>query len=111
VQVAHNVVVGEHCLLVAQVGIAGSARLGNFVTFGGQAGVAGHLKIGNHVSVAGQSGVMSDVADGEKLLGTPASPDRDAKRQYIAIRRLPNLLHRVAELEKKVEQLNGSRTT
>ena len=101
VQIAHNVVVGEGCLLVAQVGIAGSTKLGNFVVMGGQVGVIGHLKIGNQVTVAAQSGVVNDIPDGEKWFGTPAGPDRDTKRQIIALRRLPDLLRRLGQLEKQ----------
>jgi UDP-3-O-[3-hydroxymyristoyl] glucosamine N-acyltransferase len=102
VQVGHNVTIGEHCLLVSQAGIAGSSRLGNYVILAGQAGVAGHLKIGNRVSVAAQGGVMNHIPDGEKWLGSPAQPDRQAKRQIIAIQRLPELLRRVAELEEQL---------
>lgn len=102
VQVAHNVNIGEHCLLIAQVGIAGSTRLGNFVILGGQVGLAGHLKLGNEVTVAAQSGVMHDIPDGEKVLGSPALPDRQAKRQYIAVQQLPDLLRRVREIEHKL---------
>lgn len=102
VQVAHNVVIGEHCLLVAQVGIAGSTKLGNYVIFGGQVGIAGHLKIGNQVTIGAQSGVMHDIKDGEKILGTPGVPDRQFKRQIIALQQLPDLIRRVRELEKKL---------
>jgi UDP-3-O-[3-hydroxymyristoyl] glucosamine N-acyltransferase len=102
VQIGHNVVIGEHCLVVSQVGIAGSTRLGNYVILAGQAGLAGHLKIGNRVSVAAQSGVMTNIPDGEKWLGSPAQPDRQTKRQMIAIQRLPDLLKRVADLEKSL---------
>lgn len=102
VQIAHNVSVGEHCLLVAQVGVAGSTKVGNYVTMAGQVGVAGHLKIGHRVALAAQSGVMHDVPDGEKWLGAPAQPDRKAKRQILAIQQLPQLLRRVAELERAV---------
>jgi UDP-3-O-[3-hydroxymyristoyl] glucosamine N-acyltransferase len=101
VQIAHNVEIGEHCLLVAQVAVAGSSKLGNYVVLAGQAGVAGHLKIGNHVRVAGKSGVVTDISDGEKVWGLPAQPDRDMKRQLIALKQLPELLKRVAELENK----------
>ena len=101
-QVAHNVCVGEHCLLVSQAGIAGSTKLGNYVTLAGQAGVAGHLKIGNRVVVAAQSGVMTNIPDGETYLWSPAQPNRQAKRQMIALQHLPELLRRVSELEKKV---------
>jgi len=102
VQIAHNVVIGENCLVVAQAGIAGSTKLGNYVVLGGQVGLAGHLKIGNDVSVGAQSGVMHDIPDGETWLWTPAQPNRQAKRQMIAIQHLPDLLKRVAELEKKL---------
>ncbi|MBM3845151.1 MAG: UDP-3-O-(3-hydroxymyristoyl)glucosamine N-acyltransferase, partial [Verrucomicrobia bacterium] len=101
VQVGHNVAVGEHCILVAQVGIAGSTRLGNYVTLGGQVGVAGHLKLGNGVVVAAQSGVMHHIPDGEKWLGSPARPDRQTKRQLIALHHLPELLRRVSDLERR----------
>ena len=104
VQIAHNVVIGEHCLVIAQVGIAGSSTLGNSVIIAGQAGVAGHLKIGNRVIIAAQAGVMTDLADGEKVLGSPAQPDRQAKRQMIAVQQLPDLLKRVAELERNAER-------
>jgi UDP-3-O-[3-hydroxymyristoyl] glucosamine N-acyltransferase len=107
VQVAHNVVVGEHCVLVAQVGIAGSTELGNYCVLAGQAGLAGHLKIGHQVIVAAQSGVMRDIADGQKVLGAPALPDKEAKRQYIAMQQLPELIRRVRELEKQVASLGA----
>ncbi len=102
VQIAHNVTIGEHCLIISQAGVAGSCKLGNYVILAGQVGVAGHLKIGNRVSVAAQSGVMSNIPDGEKWLWSPAQPDRQAKRQMIALQQLPELLRRVAELERKV---------
>jgi UDP-3-O-[3-hydroxymyristoyl] glucosamine N-acyltransferase len=102
VQIAHNVTLGEHCLVVSQAGIAGSTKLGNYVVLGGQVGLAGHLKIGNRVSIAAQSGVMHNIPDGEKWFGYPAQPDRQTKRQMIALQQLPELLRRVAELEKKL---------
>jgi UDP-3-O-[3-hydroxymyristoyl] glucosamine N-acyltransferase len=101
VHVAHNVEIGEHCLLCAQVGIAGSTKLGNYVVLAGQVGIASHLKIGNQVTVGSRAGVMHDIPDGEKWLGVPAQPDKLAKRILIAIQHLPDLLKRVAELEKK----------
>jgi UDP-3-O-[3-hydroxymyristoyl] glucosamine N-acyltransferase len=101
VQIGHNVEIGEGCLLVAQVGIAGSAKIGNYVVLAGQTGVAGHLKIGNKVTVTAKSGVMHDIPDGEKWFGIPAQPDKQGKRQLIAIQHLPDLLRRVAQLEKK----------
>lgn len=103
VQIAHNVQIGEHCIIVGQAGIAGSSKLGNDTVIAGQVGVGGHLKIGSDVIVAAQSGVMTDIPDGEKWLGTPAQPDKQTKRQLIAIQHLPDLLKRVAELERKLE--------
>jgi UDP-3-O-[3-hydroxymyristoyl] glucosamine N-acyltransferase len=102
VQIGHNVTVGEHCILVSQVGIAGSTKLGDHVILGGQVGLAGHLKIGNRVSVSAQSGVMTNIPDGEKWLWTPAQPDRQAKRQMIALQQLPELIRRVKELERQL---------
>ncbi len=108
VQIAHNVTLGEHCLVVSQAGIAGSSKLGNYVVLAGQVGIAGHLKIGNHVSVAAQSGVMRSIPDGEKWLWSPAQPDRQAKRQMIALQQLPDLLRRFNELEKRLGAQTGS---
>jgi UDP-3-O-[3-hydroxymyristoyl] glucosamine N-acyltransferase len=102
VQIAHNVEIGEGCLLISQAGIAGSSKLGNFVVIAGQAGLAGHLKIGNQVTITAKAGVMTDIPDGEKWTGAPAQPDKQIKRQLIAMQHLPELLKRVAELEKKL---------
>jgi UDP-3-O-[3-hydroxymyristoyl] glucosamine N-acyltransferase len=106
VQIAHNVVIGEHCLLCAQVGIAGSAKLGNYVVLAGQVGVAGHLQIGNQVTVGSKGGVMHNIPDGETWLGTPAQPDKQTKRIVIAMQRLPDLLKKVAMWEKKLSHLS-----
>jgi UDP-3-O-[3-hydroxymyristoyl] glucosamine N-acyltransferase len=107
VQIAHNVQIGEGCLLVAQVGIAGSSKLGNYVVLAGQVGVAGHLKIGNQVIVGAKSGVMHDIPDGQKWMWIPAQPDREIKKQVLALQRLPELLKRVAELERKLKDGGG----
>jgi UDP-3-O-[3-hydroxymyristoyl] glucosamine N-acyltransferase len=102
VQIAHNVTVGDHCIIVAQAGVAGSSKIGPYTVLAGQVGIAGHLKIGSKVTVTAQSGVMHDIPDGEKWFGYPAQPDRQMKRQLLAIQQLPELLRRVAELEKKL---------
>jgi len=93
---------------VAQVGIAGSTKIGSDTTLAGQAGLTGHLKIGNKVIVAAQSGVMRDIPDGGKWLGSPAQPDRQVKRQWIAVQQLPELIRRVNELEKRAAPVPGS---
>lgn len=103
VQIGHNVVLGEHCIIVSQAGIAGSTKVGSYLVLGGQSGLAGHLKIGDRVTIGAQSGVMHDIPDGEKWFGYPAQPDRKTKREMIAIQQLPELIKRVNELEKKLE--------
>ncbi len=103
VPIAHNVTIGEHCLVISHVGIAGSTTLGNYVVLAGQVGVAGHLKIGNQVTVGAQAGVMTDIPDGERWLWSPAQPERIAKRQILAMLQLPELLRRIKQLEKKLE--------
>jgi len=107
VHIAHNVVIGRHCLIMGQVGFAGSTRLGDYVVVASQSGIADHLKLGDQVIVGAKSGVMRDVADGGRVLGIPAAPDRQAKRQMIALQQLPELLHRMRELEKQVEELTA----
>jgi UDP-3-O-[3-hydroxymyristoyl] glucosamine N-acyltransferase len=104
VQIAHNVTIGENCLIIAQVGIAGSTKIGNYVTLAGQVGIAGHLTIGDQAIVAAQSGVMHDIPEKGKWLGAPAQPDRQAKRQMIALQQLPELIRRVKELEEWVKR-------
>ena len=102
VQIGHNVQIGEHCLVISQAGIAGSCELGNYVILAGQAGISGHLKIGSQVTVSAQSGVMHDIPAGEKWLGSPAQPDKQTKRQMLAIQRLPELIRRVVKIEKQL---------
>ncbi|MCU0770932.1 MAG: UDP-3-O-(3-hydroxymyristoyl)glucosamine N-acyltransferase [Verrucomicrobia bacterium] len=105
VQIAHNVGIGSNCMIVAQTGIAGSTKIGDDVTLGGQSGVSGHLRLGNRVAVGARSGVMRNLRDGECVLGTPAVPDRQAKRQIIATQHLPDLARRIQELERRVAEL------
>ena len=102
VQIAHNVQIGEHCIVIAQVGIAGSTKIGHYVILAGQSGLAGHLNIGNQAVVGAQAGVMNDIPDGGKWLGAPAQPDKEFKRQFIALRQLPDLLKKISAWEKKL---------
>jgi UDP-3-O-[3-hydroxymyristoyl] glucosamine N-acyltransferase len=88
VQIGHNAVIGRHCVIVAQVGIAGSAELGDFVALGGQAGVAGHIKVGAGAQIAGSSSAKDDVPAGARYMGTPAKPLREWMREMLALRRL-----------------------
>jgi len=111
VQIAHNVEIGENCILVAQVGIAGSSRLGNYVMLAGQVGIAGHLTIGDGAILTAKSGLMHNVPSGEKWMGIPAQPDRQMKRIFICMQQLPDLLHKVAELEEKIKKLESEKKT
>jgi UDP-3-O-[3-hydroxymyristoyl] glucosamine N-acyltransferase len=88
VQIAHNVVIGRHCVIVSQVGISGSTEFGDFVSAGGQAGITGHLRIGMGAQIAAQSGVMNDVAPGAKMGGSPARSSRDWLRSVSALDKL-----------------------
>ena len=88
VQIGHNVVVGRHCVLVAQCGIAGSSVLEDFVALGGQAGVAGHIRVGMGAQIAAASGVMNDVPAGQKWGGAPARPLREFFREVAAVKAL-----------------------
>jgi UDP-3-O-[3-hydroxymyristoyl] glucosamine N-acyltransferase len=101
VQIGHNARIGRHCLLVAQVAIAGSAELGDYVVMAGQAGIAGHLRIGSGVKVAAKAAVMKNQEGDVTLAGNPARPLREHMRAEAMVRRLPELLERVEELEKK----------
>lgn len=88
VQFGHNVQTGKCCVIVSQVGVAGSTKLGDFVVLAGQVGIAGHLNIGSGAQIAGQSGVISDVAPMENLMGTPAVPIKDFMRQAATLKKL-----------------------
>jgi UDP-3-O-[3-hydroxymyristoyl] glucosamine N-acyltransferase len=88
VQIAHNVVIGRHCVIVAQVGISGSATLDDFVVLGGQVGVVGHVRIGAGAQIAGSSNVNSDVPPGARWGGTPAKPMRDWFREITTLKTL-----------------------
>jgi UDP-3-O-[3-hydroxymyristoyl] glucosamine N-acyltransferase len=88
VQIGHNVRIGRCCVIVAQVGIAGSTVLEDFVQVGGQAAIAGHLRVEQGAKIGAQAGVMADVRPGEILVGTPAQPKRNFFKQVAVLRRL-----------------------
>lgn len=87
-QIAHNVVIGRHCILVAQTGIAGSSELGDFVVMGARSGVLGHVKIGSGAQIAGMAHVKNDVEPGARMGGTPARPFQEWAREVAAVRKL-----------------------
>ena len=103
VQIAHNVVIGKHCLICSQVGISGSTQLADFVVLGGQAGLAGHLAIGKGAKVGGGAAVTADVPAGIFVNGSPAIPLQLERRLVVLQRRLPNLFKRVDAIEARIE--------
>ena len=88
VQIAHNVIIGRHCVIVAQSGIAGSAELGDFVVMGAHSGVIGHVKVGAGAQIAGMAHVKNDVEPGARMGGTPARPFKEWAREVAAIKAL-----------------------
>jgi UDP-3-O-[3-hydroxymyristoyl] glucosamine N-acyltransferase len=88
VQIGHNVRVGRCCVIVAQVGIAGSTILEDFVQVGGQAAMAGHLRIGKGSQIGAQAGVISDLAEHSAVLGSPAQPRKEFFRQVATLKRM-----------------------
>ncbi len=106
VHVAHNVVMGNHCLVMGQVGFAGSTQLADYCVIASQSGIAGHLKLGKQATVGAKSGVMRDIPDGGTVLGIPAFPDKQTKRQWIALQQLPDLIKTIRALEKQVQELS-----
>ncbi len=105
VQVGHNVRVGDHSILVSQVGIAGSTEIGRGVILAGQVGVAGHLKIGNQVKVAAQSGIHKDAKDGEVLSGSPALPFKTWLKMVTTWPKLPELRRKVRGVEDRIKKI------
>ncbi|KXU34996.1 UDP-3-O-(3-hydroxymyristoyl)glucosamine N-acyltransferase [Cephaloticoccus primus] len=102
VQIGHNVIVGKHCILCSQVGIAGSVTLEDYVVLAGQVGVSGHLRIGQAAKAGGQAGIIADVEPGVFISGYPAMPHRLASRLQVLQRRLPDLFKRVDQLEREL---------
>ena len=107
VQIAHNVEIGEHSIIVAQVGIAGSGRIGRGVVLAGQVGVADHLTVGDGAVVLAQSGLARDVAPGAKVFGTPARPVLQAKRLFTLEEQLPDIVRRLRKAEQRLQRLES----
>ena len=105
VQIAHNVEIGEHCLLVAQVGISGSTHVGHHTVFAGQSGCSGHLKIGSGVVLAARAAAFKDVPDGATMAGAPARPHREWLKANANVQRLDGLRAKVKQLEERLAEL------
>lgn len=105
IQIGHNCVIGEMTAMAAQAGVAGSTKVGKQCMIGGQVGLAGHITIGDDVQIAAQSGLHKDVPSGSRLFGAPAMDIKEAARQTIYIKRLPELNKTVSQLKKELESL------
>ncbi len=105
VQVAHNVTIGPHCVIVGQTGIAGSVQLGTGVVLGGQTAVRDHVVLGDGAISAARSAIAKDVAPGQTVSGMPALPHRQSLREQAALRHLPALRDEVRRLQEQVADL------
>lgn len=105
VQVAHNVQIGDYCILVSQSGISGSAKLGKYVTLAGQTGVVGHIEIGDGVIAGGRAGITKNVPPGKIVSGFPLADHKDFLKRMAAFSNLPQTVKQVRELKKRVEEL------
>lgn len=103
IQIAHNVEVGENTVIAAQTGISGSTKIGKNNIVGGQVGFVGHIDTGENVTIGAQSGVSKSLPANSVHFGYPARPIMQAKREEAALRKLPDLLKRVTELEEKLK--------
>ncbi len=114
VQIAHNVTVGEHGIIVAQVGIAGSTSIGKQVMIGGQAGLIDHLTIGDRVMIAAGAGIEKNVEPGTRMSGRPATQSTAFFRSHVLVQRLSELYKQVSTLEKRLaamEEKSGKSRT
>jgi len=107
VQVAHNVVIGEHCLIAAQAGIAGSTTLGNYVVFGGRVGVADHMTIGDGVMAGGGTAITMNIEPGQIIAGVNAMPIRDWLKVQVLLPKLPELKKTITEQGRQIKELQA----
>ncbi len=105
VAIGHGAKVGPYCLLVAQVGVAGSTTLGHHCVAGGQVGIAGHINIGNGVMIGAQAGVINDIDDAKVVVGSPAIDAGKAKRAYSLLEHLPEMRQSIRKIEKHLANL------
>ena len=103
--IGHGTRMGKHCLMVSQSGIAGSTTVGNYCVFAAQSGIVGHIRIGDRVQVGAQSGVINDVPAGIQVLGSPAAPVAETRRQVVTISKLPEMRKTIRDLIRQVEKL------
>lgn len=107
VQIGHNVVIGEHCVISGMTGLAGSVTVGNHVTIAAQVGIADHVEIGDGATVAGRSGVTGTVKPGSVVVGYPAMEHSLGLRVLTGMRHIPELPRRMRELERRIQELEN----
>ncbi|MCM8782534.1 MAG: UDP-3-O-(3-hydroxymyristoyl)glucosamine N-acyltransferase [Candidatus Omnitrophica bacterium] len=110
VQIAHNVVIGENSIIVAQAGISGSSRLGKNVILAGQSGIVGHIELGDNVIVGAQAGVTKSVPKNTFVVGSPAKPHNVSKKIFAGWAKLPALIKEVANLRERLDKLMQEET-
>jgi len=109
IMIAHNCEVGDHTVMAALTGLAGTSKVGKNCKFAGQVGLAGHLTIGDNVQIGAQSGVSKNVKSNEIILGSPAFDYKQAIRMYTVLRNLPQLRQEVIDLQKEVRKLKENK--
>ncbi|MES2593757.1 MAG: UDP-3-O-(3-hydroxymyristoyl)glucosamine N-acyltransferase [Verrucomicrobiota bacterium] len=109
VQIAHNAIVGKHCIIVAHVALAGSVRMGDYVTVAGQAAIGGHLEICNQVTILAKSGVTKNITEPGAYMGFPAKPLMEGKRLVASQAKIPDLIDRIRTLEKRLAALEAGK--
>ncbi len=97
VQIAHNCKIGEYCYIAGQVGIAGSVTLGNRVQIAGQVGISDHVHIGDDVSIYANTTVTQNIPQGQTVMGFPAKPISQARRIYVSLSKLPDILKKITK--------------
>ena len=108
IQVAHNCEIGENTVMSAQVGLAGSTKVGAWCMFGGQVGVAGHIQIGDKTFLGAQSGVPGSIKGNQTLIGTPPMEPKAYFKSQAIFRRLPDMYKQLAELQKQMDELKNN---
>jgi UDP-3-O-[3-hydroxymyristoyl] glucosamine N-acyltransferase len=107
VQIAHNVLIGEDCIMVSQVGISGSTEIGRHCTFGGQSGTSGHLKVGDNVTIAARGGVSNNVESNQTMAGFPLIPHREWLKMAMTMTHLPEMRRELQELRQRLQSLEN----
>ncbi len=108
VAIGHGTKIGEHCLIVPQVGISGSVILGHHCVIGGQVGIAGHLKIGNMVTIGAQAGISNSIGDGATVLGVPAIEAGKGRRVLATMQYLPDMRKSIRRIERQIAKLEST---